>query len=243
MSTDFRSAQCGLPSGVSLLTLDLLRATALPAYTAASDGNTFTADANGALTVDGVVVTAGKLLGYGNSGDAAGGVFEVVQPGTAGTPWILRRLSVARYGAIVGPALYLRILAGTRYAGTSVRLYNDAGDGTSITIGTSTLDVARMEDRCALSTFSDGSGTPGNVTQTTGSGRAAIAGGATACVVTNPLCGPNSVVSVTLEDLDATATRVKCVPGSGISAGTFTVTANAPATADVKFRYTITNTP
>lgn len=243
MSTDFRSAQCGLPSGVPLLTIDLLRVTALPAYTASTDGNTLTADANGALTVDGVVVTAGKLLGYGNSGDAAGGVFEVVQPGTAGTPWILRRLSVARAGSNVGPALYLRVLAGTRYAGTSVRLYNDAGDGTTITIGTSSLDVSRMEDRCALATFSDGSGTPGDVTQTTGSGRAAIALGATACVVTNPLCGPNSVVNVTLEDLDVTATRVKCVPGFGMSAGTFIVAANAPAAADVKFRYTITNTP
>lgn len=241
MTTDFRASQCGLPSGVPLLTVDLLRATALPAYTASTDGNTLTANANGALTVDGVVVTAGKLLGYGfasGPATAEGGVFEVVQPGTVGTPWILRRVAVARAGSNAGPALYLRVLSGTRYASTSVRLF-DAGGGGPITIGSTSLAIARLEDRAALATYLDSSGTPGDVTQNTGSGRAAIAALATATVVTNSLVNANSVVMVTLEDLDVTATAVKVVPG----AGSFTVTANAAATANTKFRYTVTNTP
>lgn len=237
MSTDFRASQCGLPSGVPLLTVDFFRASALPANTPSSDGNTLTANANGALSVDGSFPSAGKLIGHVNG--VYGGVYVVVQAGSGGTPWILRRVAAARVGAVVGPALYLRVISGTRYGSTSIRLFDSGTDGAAITVGTSTMTSAMLEDRGLLATFTDGGATPGDVTQNTGSGRAAIAATATTCTVTNSLVTPTSVVNVTLEDLDATATSVKVVPGSGA----FVVTAVAAATANTKFRYTVTNTP
>lgn len=85
--------------------------------------------------------------------------------------------------------------------------------------------------------YTDSTGTPGDATIGKSSGKSSIALGATACVVTNSLVTATSNVMVTLMDLDATATRVKCVPG----AGSFTVTANAAATADTRFMWWVVN--
>lgn len=81
--------------------------------------------------------------------------------------------------------------------------------------------------------YSDTSATPGSATANVASGRAAIAASASACVITNNKVLANSVVLVQLEDADTTAIRIVCVPAGG----SFTVTANAAATADTKFRW------
>lgn len=86
-------------------------------------------------------------------------------------------------------------------------------------------------------TYTDTSGTPGNGTANTGTGRAAFAALGTAVVITNNLSQAASVVQVTLEDLDATLLRVKVVPTDG----SFTVTADAAATATCKFRWVLFN--
>ena len=86
--------------------------------------------------------------------------------------------------------------------------------------------------------FTDSSGTPGNATANTALGRSAIAASATACVVTNNLVSSASVVQVSLETADATATRVIVVPANG----SFTVTANAAATGTTKFNWLVAGT-
>lgn len=74
----------------------LATATALPANTynngAFGVGATLTANANGALTVDGTLSVAGdRILVKNEAAGANNGVYVVTQVGTAGTPYILTR--------------------------------------------------------------------------------------------------------------------------------------------------------
>ena len=65
-------------------------AAALPANTATAQS--LTANANGALTVDGQAVSAGQRVLVKNEGTAANnGIYVVTQPGTGSTPYILTR--------------------------------------------------------------------------------------------------------------------------------------------------------
>jgi hypothetical protein len=69
-------------------------ASALPANTSngIGVGGTLTANANGALTVDGNLVLAGqRILVKDESLQAKNGVYTVTQPGTGSTPYILTR--------------------------------------------------------------------------------------------------------------------------------------------------------
>ncbi len=67
---------------------------ALPAYTAAGTGvgKTLTANANGALTIDGVAVSNGNRVLLSNGASAIdNGIYEVTDAGSGGTPFILTR--------------------------------------------------------------------------------------------------------------------------------------------------------
>lgn len=70
---------------------------ALPAYTAAGSGvgKTLTADANGALAIDGVspLSIGDRVLvkDEGTGTDVDNGIYTVTDPGSAGTPWELTR--------------------------------------------------------------------------------------------------------------------------------------------------------
>jgi hypothetical protein len=88
-----------------------------------------------------------------------------------------------------------------------------------------------------FSGYVDNSGTPGNTTINAAHGRAAIAAAASACVVTNSLCTATSAVLIQRAATDTTAVQLGVVPG----AGTFTVTANAAATAAVVFDFVVVN--
>lgn len=83
----------------------------------------------------------------------------------------------------------------------------------------------------------DKSGTPGNTTIDNSIGRAAIAAGATSCVITNAFCKASSVVQVQLETADATLQRTTVTPANG----SFTVTGNAAATGITKFNFSVDN--
>ena len=87
--------------------------------------NVITADANGALTVDGTLVangdrvlhTTGALNGGGTGPDAVGnGIFDVTHLGTAGTPFILTRSLDADAQGELDAAVAVRIEAGTNNA-------------------------------------------------------------------------------------------------------------------------------
>lgn len=76
--------------------------------------------------------------------------------------------------------------------------------------------------------ISDDTGTPGAAVQNTRRGRVAIAAAASSVVVTNSLVTSSSVITATLQTVDATLTQLlTVVPGSG----SFTITGNAAATA------------
>lgn len=86
--------------------------------------------------------------------------------------------------------------------------------------------------------YTDGTGTPGNITINTPRGRASIASGNTACIVTNSSVAATSSVFVSLRGLDTTATSVRV---SSPGPGSFTVTANASATANTVFDFLVVN--
>jgi len=93
----------------------------------------------------------------------------------------------------------------------------------------------REVGRTVKTLSTDTTSTPGNGTADTFQGRAACAVGANAVVVRSNKCVAGSVVSVTLEDLDTTATRCKAVAADG----SFTVTFDAATSAVTRFRWVI----
>lgn len=97
----------------------------------------------------------------------------------------------------------------------------------------STGSFTTLRATSLLAALTDGSGTPGNVTQNVLHGRAAFAAAGTSVVVTNSQVAANSTVMISLGGSDATLTSVRVTP----AAGSFTVTGNAAATAITPFDY------
>jgi hypothetical protein len=109
----------------------LATATTLPANTynngAFGVGATLTANANGALTVDGTLSVAGdRILVKNEAAGANNGVYVVTQVGTAGTPYILTRAT------------------DFDTAGTGVNQI-DAGDFFLITAGTANINTSWVQ--------------------------------------------------------------------------------------------------
>jgi hypothetical protein len=98
------------------------------------------------------------------------------------------------------------------------------------------LPVGNSTSRISLA-YTDLSGTPGDQTIHKLSGKAAIDTLASACTITNVNVTANSIVMVTPLDNDATLVTYKAVP----TAGSFTVTGNAAATAPWKFSWFVIN--
>ncbi len=106
------------------------------------------------------------------------------------------------------------------------------------TVGATTPNTGSftsLRSTSLLSLLTDGSGTPGNVTQNVGRGRAAFAAAGTTVVVTNSQVALTSTILVSLRGGDATLTSVRVTP----AAGSFTVTGNAAATAITIFDYLV----
>lgn len=101
--------------------------------------------------------------------------------------------------------------------------------------GTGLTTITRVGSFNMLST--DTSGTPGNATINTLSGRAAFAAAGSTVVITNSTVTATSKVFVSLRGGDATLTSVRVTP----AAGSFTVTGNAAATATTIFDFLVVN--
>jgi hypothetical protein len=86
--------------------------------------------------------------------------------------------------------------------------------------------------------YTDNSGTPGNTTINTPSGKAAIAAASSACTVTNSTCVATSKVFISLLGNDTTATSARV---TSINAGNFVVTSNAATTAATSFDFLVVN--
>jgi hypothetical protein len=82
---------------------------------------------------------------------------------------------------------------------------------------------------------SDLSGTPGNVTNNNPAGIVAVPAGGQSITVSNSLVTAASIVQITLMSNDGTAKSAVVV----VSAGSFTITLNAAATAITKIGYIV----
>jgi hypothetical protein len=125
-------------------------AAALPANTynngTAGVGATLTANANGALSVDGnVVTTSQRILVKDEAAQANNGAYVVTQTGSAGAPYILTRATdfdTAGTGEITNNA-YFFTTAGATNAGSSFILSQTA----AITVGTTALPFTLFNDQ------------------------------------------------------------------------------------------------
>ncbi len=86
-------------------------------------------------------------------------------------------------------------------------------------------------------TVGDSSGSPGNATLNTVTGKSAIAAGQTTMTLTNSNIASTSLIDITPLDIDATATTWKYSVGSGVG----TVTVNLAATSTWKFSWKVCN--
>ena len=111
------------------------------------------------------------------------------------------------------------------------------GGGTinATTIGVTTPAIVKTSNLQA--TYTDSSGTPGNITNNSPRGRAAFAAAGTSVVVTSSLVTATSSVLVQLGGTDTTLTFVRVTS----AAGSFTVTGNAAATAITPFDFFVIN--
>jgi hypothetical protein len=101
----------------------LATATTLPANTVDAGAGTLTANATGALTVDGVAVATGDIILVKN--EAAGlknGVYVVTAAGTIGASWVLRRSRDANAAATLISGALVSVSEGTQNAKTLWRL-------------------------------------------------------------------------------------------------------------------------
>ena len=90
----------------------------------------------------------------------------------------------------------------------------------------------------SLSSTIQAAGQTGAKTANTQFGNIRIAAAGTSVVVTNSLVTANSLILCTLLTADATATFIKsAVPG----AGSFTITVNAAATAEINIAWAVIN--
>ena len=120
-------------------------AAALPAYTPAGSGvgKTLTANANGALTVDGVAVaTNNRILvkDEGGGTDSNNGIYVVTQPGSVGTPYILTRAVDFDQNAEVMAGSFTFVTEGTANADTGWVLITDD----PITVDTTALTFSQF---------------------------------------------------------------------------------------------------
>lgn len=156
----------GAPSGPNSLTtrqyvLDVLAgvrdpkdavrvaADSLPANTPAGAGvgKTLTADANGALVIDGVAMALNDRVGYVENGVSAG-IYVVTQVGDAGNPWILTRATDADEDIEVTQGLSFDVVEGTAYGKTRWLLTTDG-----ITVDTTSLTFVETPNPASLVQF------------------------------------------------------------------------------------------
>lgn len=120
---------------------------ALPAYTATGAGptKTLTATANGALTVDGVSVAVDDRVLVKNETNAVNnGIYVVVDPGSGGSPYVLKRDNDGDNDGDLFKHCGLKVIAGTANTDTYWKLTNENSivvDTTDLEFSITTLDT------------------------------------------------------------------------------------------------------
>lgn len=117
---------------------------ALSAYTPSGSPATLTANANGALTVDDVSLTAGDRVLVKNESGASekyNGMYEVTSAGSAGTPWVLDRADDEDTDAEVTTGDEYFVVEGTINGGSKWALATPE----PITLGTTALTFVQTD--------------------------------------------------------------------------------------------------
>lgn len=128
-------------SGTTLTAVRVASAAALAAVTAAGTGvgKTLTANANGALTIDGVAVDNGdRVLIKNQVAGVNNGIYTVTDKGSAGTPFILTRATDFDTAAEMLNGLSIPVTAGTANTGKTF-VHTTSG---AITVETTALTFA-----------------------------------------------------------------------------------------------------
>ncbi|KKN22050.1 hypothetical protein LCGC14_0919120 [marine sediment metagenome] len=107
----------------------LATVTALPAYTAAGSGvgKTLTADFNGALSLDGETAALNDRVLVKNEATSHvdHGIYDVTDPGSVGSPWILTRSTDTDEDAEITANMYVFVSEGTQADSGWILLTND----------------------------------------------------------------------------------------------------------------------
>jgi hypothetical protein len=118
----------------------LATAAALAANTYSSGAKTLTGNANGALTVDGVGVTAGdRILVKNEATGSNNGLYSVTNAGSGGAPYVLTRTSDTDSSTELNNGIIIPITSGTANANTLWVLTT-----TSITLDTTALSFSSI---------------------------------------------------------------------------------------------------
>lgn len=178
------------------------------------------------------------MTGGGNVSETRGLLFgtQSLSTGAVTLPGALTTPGITSTGAVtLSPANANVVLSPT---GTGVVTINPATAGTINNCSVGATTRAAGSFTALAITRTDSSGTPGNVTNNSGLGRAAFAAAGTSVVVTNSLVTANSEVFVNLITTDVTLTSIRV---TAVGAGSFTVTGNAAATAAATFSFLVVN--
>lgn len=218
-----------------------------PNFVASSGASTFagtiTSGFNGGMAIGSSV---GNVTGFGRNGSTGGMQFfggVTVSPvdgnadgGLASGSW--STTSGGAYGwtssATNGSSQVAKDTAFSRLSASTVGL----GDGTAgATNGALVLNNITIGGAVTMGKTVTAAGSTGAKTINTATGTVNFAAAATSLVVTNNQVSTTSITQCTVGTNDTTMKSVQCVA----AAGSFTIFANAAATAETRVNFTVTN--
>lgn len=135
--------------GVAKSPVVVATAAALPANTYNNAAGTLTATSNGALTIDGVAVTSGRVLIKDEAAGARNGIYTVTQPGDGSHPYILTRAADANTSGLMLGGMAVTVQLGAVNSGGAFTLLTLP----PITLGTTPLVFQNLQEQFDVRKF------------------------------------------------------------------------------------------
>lgn len=135
--------------GVAKSPVVVATAAALPANTYNNGAGTLTATSNGALTIDGVAVTSGRVLIKDEAAGARNGIYTVTQPGDGSHPYILTRAADANTSGLMLGGMAVTVQLGAVNSGGAFTLLTLP----PITLGTTPLVFHNLQEQFDVRKF------------------------------------------------------------------------------------------
>ncbi len=204
---------------------------ALSTYTqtGAGTGATLTADANGALTIDGITLSQGDRVlvdSLGSASDADNGIYVVTETGDGSNPWILTRATDADTAEKVTSGMYTFVMEGTNYADSGFILTTDG----TIVLDTTSLNFTQFSGAGQVSVSNVGTAGQGLFKQKSGNTLEFknINAGSSKVTVTNDT-GNDEI------DIDIVESNINILNLSGAPTGTIVGTTDVQTLTDKTF--------